>query len=103
MFGRPVVACAEDASARLFVGQSGAGILARHCTGEAVAAALRALMTDRTLREQHAAASRAASGQFTRRTLGEQTLAAYRSAIASYGRSNRSSSSGRAPSADIAA
>lgn len=102
MFGRPIVGCAEDASARLFVGQSGAGILARTCDGEAVAAALRSLMIDRTLREHHAAASRAASGQFTRRTLGEQTLAAYRSAIGSKRRSSRTSSSNRAPEVDIA-
>jgi glycogen(starch) synthase len=103
MFGRPVVACAEDASARLFVGDSGAGILATTCTGADVAAALRPLIEDPALRIRYAAASRAASGQFTRRTLGEQTLAAYRSAIASNGRSKRASSSGRAPSADIAA
>lgn len=103
MFGRPVVACAEDASARLFVGHSGAGLLARSCTGEAVAAALRPLLTDSTLRTQYAAASRAASGKFSRRTLGEQTIAAYRSAIASNGRNSRASSSGRPPSSDISA
>ncbi len=102
MFGRPIVACAEDASARLFVGDSGAGVLAGTCSGASVAQALRLLMTDAPLRATHAAASRAASGQFTRRTLGEQTIAAYRSAIASNGRSKRASSSGRAPSAAIA-
>ena len=103
MFGRPIVACAEDASARLFVGDSGAGVLARTCTGPDLVAALRPLLADAKLRERLAAASRAASGQFTRQTLGAQTIAAYRSAIASNGRSNRVSSSGRAPSADIAA
>ncbi|WP_354291857.1 glycosyltransferase family 4 protein [Sphingomonas sp. PvP055] len=103
MFGRPVVACAEDASARLFVGESGAGALAARCSAEAVAAALRPLIADSAVRARYAAASRAASGQFTRRTLGEQTIAAYRSAIGSNGRSNRASSSARAPSADMAA
>ncbi|MCZ2982489.1 glycosyltransferase family 4 protein, partial [Acinetobacter baumannii] len=32
-YGRPVVACAEDASARAFVGVPGAGPLARAATG----------------------------------------------------------------------
>lgn len=102
VFGRPVVACAEDASARLFVGESGAGVLAQTCTGADVAAAIRPLLNDAALRARFAAASCAASGQFTRQTLGTQTLAAYRSAIGSKGRSKRASSSGLAPSSAIA-
>ena len=103
MFGRPVLACAEDASARLFVGDTGAGPLAPSCSGEAIAAALRPLIRDPALRARHAAAARAASGRFTRRTLGEETLRLYRSAIASNERSSAASSSRRAPSDAISA
>ncbi len=103
MFGRPVLACAEDASARLFVGESGAGPLAETCTGTAIADALRPLIQDQMLRNAYSAASRAASGRFTRETLGEETIRLYRSAIASKGRSSRASSSRRAPSADMVA
>ncbi|MCJ2094248.1 glycosyltransferase family 4 protein, partial [Methylobacterium sp. J-072] len=43
-YGRPVVACAEDASARAFVGVPGAGPLAQAATGPALADALRPLL-----------------------------------------------------------
>ena len=102
MFGRPVVACAEDPSARLFIGASGAGLLAATCTGADLAAPLRHLINDAGARAHFAAASRAAAGQFTRETLATQTIAAYRTATGSKGWSNRVSSSGRPAPVDIA-
>lgn len=101
MFGRPVVACAEDPSARLFIGESGAGLLAKTCSGPDLAEPLRGLIGDADAREAFAAASRAASGAFTRETLATQTIAAYRTAIGSKGSSKRTSSSGRPAPADI--
>lgn len=80
-FGRPVVACAEDASARLFVGNSGAGTLAERCDGDALAAAIRPLIVDPQQREAYHRASRAAGGRFTRAGLAEATLAAYAAAL----------------------
>lgn len=102
MFGRPVVACAEDPSARLFIGASGAGLLAATCSGTDLADPLRRLIRDPDARADFAGASRAASGQFTRETLATQTIAAYRTAIGSKGSSNRVSSSGRPAPVDIA-
>lgn len=102
MFGRPIVACAEDPSARLFVGAAGAGLLAERCDGAALAETLARTIADPALRIALAAASRAASGRFTRETLGRETAAAYRTAIGSNGFSSRSSSSGRPAPTDIA-
>ncbi|MEG3165356.1 glycosyltransferase family 4 protein [Sphingomonas sp. PB2P19] len=101
MFGRPIVACAEDPSARLFVGGSGAGLLAATCSGPDLAEPLRRLIQDPAARAALAATSRAASGQFTRETLATQTVAAYRTAIGSKGSSSRVSSSGRPAPADM--
>ena len=81
MFGRPIVACAEDPSARLFVGESGAGLLAERCDGPALATALRRLIGDAGLRDRLHRASRAAAGRFTRASLAAQTAAAYQQAI----------------------
>lgn len=81
MFGRPILACAEDPSARLFVGETGAGLLASRCDGPAIAATLRRLIADPTLRDRLRRTSRAAAGRFTRETLAQETLAAYRAAI----------------------
>lgn len=102
MFGRPVVACAEDPSARLFIGDSGAGLLARQCTGDDLATPLQRLIEDPALRAHYAAASRRASGMFTRDTLAAQTIAVYRTATASKGASSNASSSGRPAPVDIA-
>ncbi len=102
MFGRPIVACAEDPSARLFIGATGAGVLAETCDGPTLADALRRLIADPVLRSTLATASRRASGQFTRETLAAETIAAYRSAIASKGSKSSASSSGRPAPGDIA-
>lgn len=102
MFGRPVVACAEDPSARLFIGDSGAGLLARQCTGDDLATQVQRLIEDPVLRARFAAASRAASGMFTRETLAAETIAIYRTAIGSKGASRSTSSSGRPAPVDIA-
>ncbi|AWB22795.1 glycosyl transferase family 1 [Methylobacterium currus] len=81
-YGRPVVACAEDASARAFVGTPEAGPLAASATGPALADALRPLLLDPALRRAYRARALAAAGRFTRASLGLATLDLYRRAIA---------------------
>ncbi|SEI11831.1 Glycosyltransferase involved in cell wall bisynthesis [Methylobacterium sp. 275MFSha3.1] len=81
-YGRPVVACAEDANARAFVGAPGAGPLASAATGPALADALRPLLTDPDLRRAYRARALAAAGRFSRASLGRETLALYERAIA---------------------
>ena len=81
-YGRPVVACAEDASARAFVGAPDAGPLAREATGPALADALRPLLADPALRLAYRARALAAAGRFDRATLARETLALYARAIA---------------------
>lgn len=81
-YGRPVVACAEDASARAFVGASGAGPLAQTATGPALADALRPLLLDPGLRRAYRIRALAAAGRFDRASLGRETLALYEAAIA---------------------
>lgn len=83
-YGRPVVACAEDASARAFVGEPEAGRLARAATGAALADAIRPLLSDPALRQRLRANALAASGAFDRTRLGGETLALYRRAIAAH-------------------
>ncbi|WP_027171208.1 glycosyltransferase family 4 protein [Methylobacterium sp. 10] len=80
--GRPVVACAEDASARAFIGVPGAGTLAREATGVALAEAIRPLLLDSVLRLRLRDRALAASGAFDRARLGAETLALYERAIA---------------------
>ncbi|QRE77128.1 glycosyltransferase family 4 protein [Methylobacterium aquaticum] len=81
-YGRPVVACAEDASARAFVGAPEAGPLATAATGPALADALRPLLRDPGLRRAYRARALAAAGRFTRASLGRATLDLYARAIA---------------------
>ncbi|MFD1950843.1 glycosyltransferase family 4 protein [Sphingomonas arantia] len=80
-FGRPIVACAEDPSARLFVGGTGAGLLAERCDASAVAHELRRVIVDPELRRTLHRGSRAAAGRFTRATMGSETVAAYRAML----------------------
>lgn len=79
-YGRPVVACAEDASARAFVGEPGAGPLADAVAGPALADALRPLLRDPGLRHAYRARALAAAGRFDRASLGRETLALYEAA-----------------------
>lgn len=81
-YGRPVVACAEDPSARAFVGRPGAGLLARDATGSALADAVRPLLLDPALRLSLRARALAAAGAFDRARLGAETLTLYEQAIA---------------------
>ena len=76
-YGRPVVACAEDASARAFVGVPGAGPLAREATGPALADALRPLLADPSLLRGYRTRALAAAGRFTRAALARETLDLY--------------------------
>ncbi|MGU3282409.1 glycosyltransferase family 4 protein [Methylobacterium mesophilicum] len=80
-YGRPVVACAEDASARAFVGVPEAGPLAKAATGPAIAEALRPLLRDPALRSAYRIRALAAAGRFDRASLGRETLDLYRRAI----------------------
>ena len=82
-YGRPVVACALDASARAFVGDPGAGPLARDATGAALADAIRPLLADPELRLAYRARALAAAGRFTREGLARRTLDLYARAVAS--------------------
>jgi glycosyltransferase involved in cell wall biosynthesis len=105
-YGRPVVACAEDASARAFVGGPEAGRLARAATGAALADAIRPLLLDPVLRLRLRANALAAAGAFDRARLGTETLALYEGAMAAHhgrnGRSRAVSSSGRPRPGSIA-
>lgn len=80
-YGRPVMACAEDASARAFVGVPEAGPLAKAATGPAIAEALRPLLRDPALRVAYRIRALAAAGRFDRASLGRETLDLYRRAI----------------------
>lgn len=84
-YGRPVVACAEDASARAFVGVPGAGLLAARATGADLADAVRPLIRDPALRLTLRERALGASGAFDRARLGGETLALYERAIAAAG------------------
>lgn len=77
-FGRPLVACAEDASAREYVGEPGAGLLAPACTGSDVAIAIRRLLTEPALRATLRRNALAAAGRCTRTGCADATLAVYR-------------------------
>jgi len=80
-YGRPVVACAEDASARAFVGAPEAGRLAWEATGPALADAIRPLLLDPALRLGLRKNALSASGAFDRARLGSETLALYARAM----------------------
>ena len=80
-FGRPVVALAEDASAREFIGRTGAGLLADPSTPEALAGAMGLLLRSNERRRTLRAGAIAAAGRFDRASLGAQTLAHYRSVL----------------------
>ncbi|KQN82943.1 glycosyl transferase family 1 [Sphingomonas sp. Leaf67] len=99
-FGRPIAACGEDPSARLFVGSSGAGLLAQDCTAIALGAVLRRMLCDDALRLALSAAARVAAGRFTRAGLAVETAAAY--VAAANGRSRAASSLGRPAPVDMA-
>ena len=82
-FGRrPIVACAEDASARTFVGEPGAGLLAPACTGPDVAAAIRRVVAEPALRAALRVRAFGAAGRCTRERCAADTLAVYRSVLA---------------------
>ena len=73
-WGRPCVMCAEDPSATDFAAQIGSGVLARECSGKAIAAAAReALATAGSLR----ATGLAHAATLTRARLGRRTLEVY--------------------------
>lgn len=80
-FGRPVVASAEDPSAREFIGASGAGILAERTTPEDIASALRSSIKSPQLRACLREKVKHAFGRFTRPRLGSETLNLYSEAV----------------------
>ncbi|MFC0191591.1 glycosyltransferase family 4 protein [Aureimonas pseudogalii] len=80
-YGRPMVACAVDASGQLFVGDTGAGAMAASDTPEAMAEALRPLIRDANVRESFRAHALKAAGRFDRERLAAETLALYRQAL----------------------
>lgn len=80
-YGRPMIASNEDASAREFVGKTGAGRLAASNTGAALADAIRPILQDAGMREALRAKALEAAGRFNRATLGRETLALYEEAL----------------------
>ncbi|MFP5076201.1 glycosyltransferase family 4 protein [Rhizobium sp. YIM 134829] len=87
-FGRPVVASAEDPSARDFIGKTGAGLLAERTDGPSIAHQLRHVLQSGETRGRLRRSALDAAGTFTRATLGQQTVALYRKAIAHTAGSN---------------
>ncbi|KQR71700.1 glycosyltransferase family 4 protein [Rhizobium sp. Leaf341] len=83
-FGRPILASGEDPSAREFVGQTGAGLLASATTGRAIAECLRDMLTSDTLRAELRLKALKAAGTFSRATLGRQTIEVYEQAVAGH-------------------
>lgn len=83
-FGRPVVALTEDASAREFVGDTGAGMLAAS-TAEALAVAMGRLLRSHETRLSLRAKALAAAGRFDRASLAAETLALYGAVLAQAG------------------
>lgn len=81
-FGRPILASADDPSAREFIGQTGAGVLASATEGGAIAERLREMLASAALRARLREKALEAAGTFTRATLGRQTLEVYKQAIA---------------------
>ncbi|UVI40794.1 glycosyltransferase family 4 protein [Qipengyuania spongiae] len=92
-FGRVVIACAEDPSAREFVGETDGGMLVGSCEGSAIADMLAKLLADRSLLSTWRDKALAASGRFDRSSLAKQTVAAYRNAIQRSGIGSRSAAS----------
>ncbi len=83
-FGRPILASAEDPSAREFVGRTGAGLLASATEGGAIAERLKDMLISDTLRGELRSKALKAAGTFTRATLGRQTIEVYEQAISSH-------------------
>ena len=75
-FGRPLVACAEDPSAREFLGAVPCGALAERCAAAPIADAIERAL-DQARLPGFAAAGRAHAASLTRARLGEATLRAY--------------------------
>lgn len=80
-FGRPMVASKEDASARVFVGSTGAGSMAASTSGPALADAVRPVVKEPSVRAALREKALLAAGRFTRDTLGRETLGLYEAAI----------------------
>lgn len=80
-YGRPVVASNEDASAREFVGKTGAGSMAESTDGSALATALRRILLDASYRVELRANALRAISRFSRQSLGQETLDIYEMAV----------------------
>ncbi|MXO92852.1 glycosyltransferase [Erythrobacter arachoides] len=80
-FGRVVLACKEDPSAREFVGEPGGGILAARCDGPAIAEVLRDLLEDRRTLSDWRERALATAGRFDRGSLGTETETFYRNCL----------------------
>lgn len=83
-YGRPMIVSDEDASARVFVGDTGAGLMAERNTGAALAHAIRPILIEPATRAHLRDNALRAAGRFTRETLGRETLALYEQAIAKF-------------------
>ncbi|RFC64353.1 glycosyltransferase [Fulvimarina endophytica] len=88
-FGRPVAGLGLDPSARGFVGDAGAGLLAKADSGPALAEVLRPMIADGDLRLSLRDKALRAAGRFTRASLAAGTLDLYAAAIDRHGASRR--------------
>ncbi len=79
--GRPLVACAEDATATDFVRRHGTGILADTCSADDIAAATIELFSDRERLMECRRAGLEHAQAWTRESLGAKTLQVYRRAM----------------------
>ena len=77
-YGRPLIASAEDASARAFVGEPGAGLLAKATSGTPIADAMRRLIREPALRHDLRERALAAAGRCTREECARRTADVYR-------------------------
>ncbi|WP_420393536.1 glycosyltransferase family 4 protein [Acuticoccus sp.] len=87
-FGRPLVACREDASAVEFVEATGAGVLADRCEPQAIAHAMTRLWSTPDLVRRCREEGLAHAATLTKVALGRATLAAYSTAMEAVRRTN---------------
>jgi glycosyltransferase involved in cell wall biosynthesis len=80
-FGRPLIACAEDPSARDLITTHGIGVLASACSAEAIAEAARRVMTDDRAAEEMRRRGLQLAERLHRETLGAETLEVYERAM----------------------
>lgn len=80
-FGRPLIAAADDPSARAFVRMTKSGVLAERCAAEPLADTMARLVADPAQRKNMRTNGLAHASSLTRCRLGEATLQVYRDVL----------------------